>query len=154
VYPLVISMYSCWFATNCKGKIVRASASRNFNSTLFFHLKKSLYHYTISFYNTSSISNFYFPILLIKIIYLHNKIYFVFFYFFPIFSSTFPQPLSPHLHCPVTTTVPPPCPPRHNCPLPTKIPSKQKPILKKKKKNPHSMTHVDQTQNPDLANQA
>ena len=54
--------------------IVRASASRNFNFTLFYHLKKPLYHYTIPFYNTSSIPNFYFSILLIKIIYLHNKI--------------------------------------------------------------------------------
>ena len=79
--------------------------------------------------------NFYFPILLIKIIYLHNKIYFSF-PFFPIFSSTFPRPLSPRLHCPVTTNAPPPCPPRHHCPLPTKIPSNQKLILKKKKKNP------------------
>ena len=82
---------------------VRASTSRNSNSTLFYHPKKSLYHYTILFYNTSHIPSFYFPILLIKIIYLHNKIYFPFFifflfYFFPIFSSTFPQPPSPRLH--------------------------------------------------------
>ena len=109
---------------------------KNFNAILFYNSKKSLYHYTIPFYNTFSIPNFYFPILLIKIIYLHNKIYFFFFSFFPIFSSTFPQPLSPCLHYPVTTTAPPPCPPRHHCPLPTKIPPKQKPILNKKKKKP------------------
>ena len=54
--------------------IVRASAYRNSNFTLFYHLKKPLYHYTIPFYNTSSIPNFYFSILLIKITYLHNKI--------------------------------------------------------------------------------
>ena len=53
---------------------VRALALKNSNSTLFYHSKKPLYHYTIPFYNTSSIPNFYFPILLIKIIYLHNKI--------------------------------------------------------------------------------
>ena len=53
---------------------VRALALENSNSTLFYHSKKSLYHYTIPFYNTSSIPNFYFSILLIKIIYLHNKI--------------------------------------------------------------------------------
>ena len=54
----------------------RASALGNSNSTLFCCPKKPLYHYTIPFYNTSSIPNFYFPILLIKIIYLHNKIIF------------------------------------------------------------------------------
>ena len=52
----------------------RASALGNSNYTLFCHPKKLFYHYTIPFYNTSSIPNFYFPILLIKIIYLHNKI--------------------------------------------------------------------------------
>ena len=95
----------------------------------------------MQFYNITSISNFYFPILLIKIIYLRNKIYFFLFSFFPIFSSTFPQPLSSPLHCPITTTAPPPCPPRHHYPLPTKIPPKQKPILKfkKKKKKTHSV---------------
>ena len=39
-----------------------------------YHFKKLLYHYTIPLYNTSNIPNFYFPTLLIKIIYLHNKI--------------------------------------------------------------------------------
>ena len=54
--------------------IIRASTSHNSNSTLFYYSKKPFYHYTISFYNTSSIPNLYFLILLIKIIYLHNKI--------------------------------------------------------------------------------
>ena len=54
--------------------LLRASASRNFNSTLFYHSKKSLYHYTIPFYNISSIPNFYFTIQHIKIIFLRNKI--------------------------------------------------------------------------------
>ena len=55
-------------------KTPRASASRNYNSTLFYHPKKLLYHYIIPFYNTTNIPKFYFPILLLKIIYLHNKI--------------------------------------------------------------------------------
>ena len=83
-----------------------------------------------------------------KIIYLHNKIYFFLFCFFPIFSSTrvctFPQPLAPHLHYLVTTTTPPPCPPRHHCPLPTKIPSEQKLILKKKKNHRKGRTQKNQ----------
>ena len=54
--------------------IVRALASRNSNFTLFYYPKKPFYYYTIPFYNTSNIPNFYFSILLIKIIYLHNKI--------------------------------------------------------------------------------
>ena len=53
---------------------LRASASRNSNSILFYHSKEPLYHYTILFYNTSSIPNFYFPILLIKIIYPKTQI--------------------------------------------------------------------------------
>ena len=56
---------------------MRALASHNSNFTLFYHSKIPLYHYTIPFYNTSSIPNFYFPILLIKIIYLHYKIIFI-----------------------------------------------------------------------------
>ena len=51
-----------------------ASASQNFNSILFYHPKKPLYHYTIQFYNTSNIPNFYFTIQHIKIIFLCNKI--------------------------------------------------------------------------------
>ena len=53
---------------------LRASASRNSNSILFYHSKEPLYHYTILFYNISSIPNFYFPILLIKIIYPKTQI--------------------------------------------------------------------------------
>ena len=56
---------------------MRALASHNSNFTLFYHSKMPLYHYTIPFYNTSSIPNFYFSILLIKIIYLHYKIIFI-----------------------------------------------------------------------------
>ena len=55
-------------------KTLRASTSRNYNSTIFYHLKKLLYHYTISFYNASSISKFYFPILFLKIIYPKTQI--------------------------------------------------------------------------------
>ena len=55
-------------------KTFRASTSRNYNSTIFYHLKKLLYHYTIPFYNTSSISKFYFPILFLKIIYPKTQI--------------------------------------------------------------------------------
>ena len=55
-------------------KTLRASTSRNYNSTIFYHLKKLLYHYTIPFYNTSSISKFYFPILFLKIIYPKTQI--------------------------------------------------------------------------------
>ena len=55
-------------------QVLRALALGNSNSTLFYHPKKPFYHYTIACYNISSISNFYFPILFIKIIYLHNKI--------------------------------------------------------------------------------
>ena len=55
-------------------KTFRASTSRNYNSTIFYHLKKLLYHYTIPFYNTSSISKFYFPTLFLKIIYPKTQI--------------------------------------------------------------------------------
>ena len=37
---------------------LRASASGNFNSTLFYHSKKLLYHYNIPFYNTSTSQTF------------------------------------------------------------------------------------------------
>ena len=68
-----LSLY-CRFYFSFKDFTKVCRASQNFNSTLFYHPKKSLYHYTISFYNISNIPNFYLPILLIKIIYLHNKI--------------------------------------------------------------------------------
>ena len=45
---------------------------------LYFTISKSHFIiYTIPFYNTFSIPNFYFSILLIKIIYLHNKIIYI-----------------------------------------------------------------------------
>ena len=40
--------------------VYRALALENSNSTLFYHSKKSFYHYTIPFYNTSSIPKLYF----------------------------------------------------------------------------------------------
>ena len=39
---------------------IRALVLENSNSTLFYHSKKPLYHYTISFYNTSIIPKLYF----------------------------------------------------------------------------------------------
>ena len=63
-----------WSLDTSSIQILRVSASRYSNSTLFYHLEKSLYLYTIQFYNTSSIVNFYFTIQHIKIIFLHNKI--------------------------------------------------------------------------------
>ena len=39
-------------------KHLRALASGNFNSTLFYHSKKLLYHYTIPFYNTFTSQTF------------------------------------------------------------------------------------------------
>ena len=49
------------------------------NATLFYFtiLKSYFINYTIPCYNTFNILNFYFPILLIKIIYLYNKIIFL-----------------------------------------------------------------------------
>ena len=40
-----------------KGAVVRALALENSNFTLFYHSKKSLYHYTISFFNTFTSQN-------------------------------------------------------------------------------------------------
>ena len=54
--------------------LLRASASQKFNSTLFYYPEKPLYYYTIPFYNTFNIPNFYFTIQHIKIIFLRNKI--------------------------------------------------------------------------------
>ena len=56
--------------------MIKSISIRKCYSILFYHSKNYFINYTISFYNTSSISDFYFPILLIKIIYLHNKIIF------------------------------------------------------------------------------
>ena len=50
------------------------------SQNLFYHLYNTILQYT-------QYLNFYFLILLIIIIYLHNKIYFFLFCFFPIFSS-------------------------------------------------------------------
>ena len=131
---------------------VRASTSHNFNSTLFYHSKKSLYHYTIPFYNTSSIPNFYFPILLIKIIYLHNKIIFppitIIYSFFLILSIQQPQILQktpsprayhrpPPLH--YTHLTPPPPPATHNLPW---TPKKKNPDCQKPNTNhPNIIAH-------------
>ena len=57
-------------------------------SILFYHFKKSLYQLYITIFQYTQHPNFYFSILLIKILYLHHKIYFFLFCFFPIFSST------------------------------------------------------------------
>ena len=50
--------------------LIRALASRNSNSTLFYHPKKQLYHYTIPFYNTSSIPKLYYFTILFKYYFL------------------------------------------------------------------------------------
>ena len=57
-------------------------------SILFYHSKKSFYQLYNTIFQYTQNLNFYFSIILIKIIYLHNKIYFFLFCFFPIFSST------------------------------------------------------------------
>ena len=105
-------------------------ASHDSNSTIFYLFRKPFYHYTIPFYSTSSISNFYFPILLNKIIYLHNKIIFlhnkiiyppitIIYSFFLILSIQQPQILqktpSPHAHHRYTTHLTSP-PATHNLP--------------------------------------
>ena len=109
----------------------------------------------MSFYNNSNIPNFYFPILLIKIIYLHNKIYFFFFLFFQ-FS---PPPSLNLYHHASTAQSPPPRLHHAHCSLPIKIPSEQKPILKKKTHyDPHWKKRKTQTSstkhNQDLTDQA
>ena len=116
----------------------RALASGNATLSHFTISKSYFINYTIPFYNTPNIPKFYFAILHIKLI------FYIIIFFFPIFSSTFPQPLSPYLHYPVTTTAPPTCPPRHHCPLLTKIPPEQKPILKKKKPRRKGRTQKNQ----------
>ena len=82
---------------------------------------------------------------IIKYIYIYI---YIFFCFFPIFLLHLPKPLSPRLHCPITTTAPLPCPPCHHYPLPTKISSEQKPIIiKKKKKNPSERQNLEESAN-------
>ena len=63
--------------TSCEGKsckLLRAFAAGNTILSYFTISKIYFINYTISFYNTSNIPTFIFPILLIKIIYLLNKI--------------------------------------------------------------------------------
>ena len=120
------------------------------SQNLLYHLYHTILHH-------SQHLNFYFPILLIKIIYLPNIKYILSFFFFPIFSSPrvyifqtflYFSPSSRLLH----TT--PPLPSHHHRastmpttpPLPTKIPPEQKPILKIKK--PRSTPIKTQTLSP------
>ena len=56
---------------------IRALASGNATLLYFTISKNHFITYTIPFYNTFNIPNFYFSILLIKIIYLHNKIIYI-----------------------------------------------------------------------------
>ena len=63
--------------TSCEGKsckLLRAFVSENIILSCFIISKNYFINYTIPFYNTSNIPTFIFPILLIKIIYLPNKI--------------------------------------------------------------------------------
>ena len=63
--------------TSCEGKsckLLRAFVSGNTILSYFTISKSYFINYTIPFYNTSNIPTFIFPILLIKIIYLPNKI--------------------------------------------------------------------------------
>ena len=64
------------------------------SQNLFYHLYNTILQYI-------KYLNFYFPILLIKIIYLHNKIFFHFLFFSNFLLTrlcTFPQPLALCLH--------------------------------------------------------
>ena len=63
--------------TSCEGKsckLLRAFVSGNTILSYFTISKSYFINYTIPFYNTSNIPTFIFPILLVKIIYLPNKI--------------------------------------------------------------------------------
>ena len=150
----------------------RALASGFFKLFYFIISKPTLsfipYHFT-----SLSTSQLFFLILLIKIIYLPNKIYFFLFCFFSIFSSpciyifqTFLyfspsfRLLHTRLHysqAPSTSSTAPPLPSHHHRastmpttpPLPTKIPLEQKPIFKKKKKK--KKTQINPDQNSDTA---
>ena len=132
------------------------------SQNLLYHLYHTILHH-------SQHLNFYFPILLIKIIYLPNIKYIFSFFFFPIFSSPrvyifqtflYFSPSSKLLHtrlhysqAPSTFSTAPPFPSHHHRastmpatpPLPTIIPPEQKPILKKKK------TQINPDQNPNTA---
>ena len=132
------------------------------SQNLLYHLYHTILHH-------SQHLNFYFPILLIKIIYLPNIKYILSFFFFPIFSSPrvyifqtflYFSPSSKLLHtrvhysqAPSTFSTAPPLPNHHHHastmpatpPLPTIIPQEKKPILKKKKKK----TQINPNQNPN-----
>ena len=68
-----------------KGKVLHLSLKarhiRKFYPILFYHPEKPLYQLYNTVLQYSQHLNFYFPILLIKIIYLHNKLYFFVFVF-------------------------------------------------------------------------
>ena len=111
------------------------------------------YHLTIHQH-----SNFYFPILLIKIIYLHNKIYFSIFYFFPIFSSPSlnlyhhastaqsPPPCLHHAHHATTVHYPPKSHRNKNAYIINKIIKK---FIQKKKKKPNVTTENQKPNNTE-----
>ena len=99
---------------------VRALASGNATLSHFTISKSYFINYTIPFYNTPNIPKFYFAILHIKIIYLHNKLYFWFFSnFFLLLSSTSitAPPLPSHHHCASTMPTMPPLPTAHQNPI-------------------------------------
>ena len=91
------------------------------------------------FYNTSSIPNFYFPNLLIKIIYLRNKIYFFFLFFFQ-----FSPPPSLNLYHRTSTAQSPP-PRLHHTTTSYENPIRTKTHIKKKT---HIVTHANQNAEP------
>ena len=68
-------------------RVLRSIHNKKCYPILFYHLKKLLYQLYHTILQHIQRPNFYFPILLIKIIYLHNKFLFLF-SFFSIFSST------------------------------------------------------------------
>ena len=118
-----------------------ASTIGNSISSYFTISKSHFINYIIQFYNTPNIPTFYFPILLIKIIFLHNKIIYLTItiiyntthYLFSLSFFLFKKPQSPQpLHC-THLTPPPPPPVTHNI-LSTP---------KKKKKN--TATHGQKT---------
>ena len=112
---------------------VRALASENATLSHFTISKSYFINYTISFYNTPNIPKFCFSILHIKILYLHNKIYFLFFSnFFLLLSSTSitAPPLPSHHHCASTMPTTAHCLPKSHR---NKNPYYKKKKIKKKK---------------------
>ena len=57
---MYLELWTEYFVSSSKSLVLRASALENSNATLFYHSKKSLYHYIIPFYNTSNIPKLYF----------------------------------------------------------------------------------------------